>query len=71
LAGFCTAGFATGRKTVLAEVREGALAGFFDMLQVPDGAAISGLACGRKQGEMVGQGALQLGPLPLYSARNS
>ncbi|CAL77789.1 hypothetical protein BRADO4037 [Bradyrhizobium sp. ORS 278] len=62
---------AIGLNTVLTEVRAGALAGFFDMLQVPEGAAISGLAGGRKRGEFKGAGALLLGPRPLYSARNS
>src|SRR3569833_372712 len=59
------------REAGLAGERDGVLTGFFDMLQVPDAAAISGRAAGRKPRRMRGWITLQLGPRPLYSAPNS
>src|SRR5579872_1382732 len=63
--------FAGFRKDDLGAGREAVFAGFLGMLQVPDAAAISGLRGRRKRAEMKHRFTLQLGPRPLYSARNS
>src|ERR1700760_1829735 len=63
--------FGSVRGADLGETQEEVLAGFFDMLQVPDGAAISGRAGGCKPRQMTDWITLQLGPRPLYSAPNS